>query len=121
MLARMLAGLSLVALLSAATSAPGPADPITGTWDMTFLVQGQTFPATMELKLHGHTVTGKISSAHTGEGKVTEGTWKNDTLAFVAVFEHHESIAVSGTIQEGRLAGQFTTEGFTEKWEAQRR
>jgi hypothetical protein len=126
MLSKVLGGLSLVALVAAAP-APRPiplnvaADPISGSWDLMFLVEGHPTPATMELKLKGHAVTGKISSEHTGPGKVTDGTWKADTLAFTAVFEEHESIALNATLQNGKLVGEFRTEGFSAKWEATKR
>jgi hypothetical protein len=109
-----------VSLLLGAAPAPhrAPADPISGSWDVMFYVEGHPTAATMELKLEGHRVTGKISSAHTGPGKVTDGSWADDTLAFTAVFEGHESIALTGSLQGGKLVGEFRTEGFTAKWEA---
>ena len=124
MLSRMLAGLSVVVLVGAAPSPlPGhrPADPISGTWDVMFLVEGHPTAATLVLKLKGRTVTGTIASAHTGPGRVTDGTWADNRLAFTAVFEHHESIALTGSLQNGKLVGDFRTEGFVAKWEAKRR
>jgi hypothetical protein len=112
----------IFALFASVTLLLRTADPISGTWDVTFHVEGYpSTPASMELKLDGHAVTGKIISAHTGPGKVTEGTWKGDTLSFTAVFESHESIALTGTLQDGQLVGEFKTEGFVAKWEAKRR
>ncbi len=114
--------LTAVLLLLGAAPAPqrSPTDPISGSWDVMFLVEGHPTAATMELKLEGHTVTGKISSVHTGAGKVTDGSWRDDTLAFTAAFEGHESIALTGSLQDGKLVGEFRTEGFTARWEATR-
>lgn len=111
----------ILALFASVTMLLCTADPISGAWDVTFHVEGYPpTPATMELKLDGHKVTGRISSEHTGPGKVTEGVWKGDTLSFIAVFESHESIALTGTLQDGMLVGEFKTEGFVAKWEAKR-
>jgi hypothetical protein len=120
----MLAGLFIVVLVGAAHPAnqgPVVADPISGTWDVMFQVEGHPTPATLELKLKRHTVTGKVSSAHTGPGRVADGTWADNRLAFTAVFERHESIAMTASLQEGRLVGEFRTEGFVANWEAKRR
>ena len=65
-------------------------------------------------------MTGTIHSEHTGTGQVTEGSWVEGKLSFIAVFQSHESIAISGSIQNGKLAGEFKTEGFVARWEATR-
>jgi hypothetical protein len=124
MLSRMLAGLFIVVLVGAARPASQGhvgADPISGTWDVMFQVEGHPTAATLELRLKRHTVTGKVSSAHTGPGRVTDGTWADNRLAFTAVFEQHGPIAMTASLQEGRLVGEFRTEGFVAKWEAKRR
>lgn len=117
-------GIALVAVLTGLTGlaaqgskAPRP-DPLSGTWNVTFMVPGYPpTPATFELKVEGEKVTGAIQSEHTGSGKVTEGVWKDGKLSFTAVFEKHESIAISGSIESGKLGGEFRTEGFVAKWE----
>src|SRR2546426_7666905 len=96
-------------------------DPISGDWDVTFHVQKMTTPATFKLKLEGDKVTGTAYSDHTGPGTVRDGSWVNNKLSFTLEFKKHESIAVTGVSKDGALAGEFTTEGFTEKWEAKRK
>jgi hypothetical protein len=96
-------------------------DPISGDWDVTFHVQNQTTPATFSLKLEGEKVTGTAYSHHTGAGTVRDGSWTNDRLSFTLDFKNHESIAVTGTLKDGALSGEFTTEGFTEKWNAKKK
>lgn len=121
---RTSAGLALLTLLtgpvlSAQGSARQVPDPLPGTWNVTFLVPGYPpTPATFQLAVDGEKVTGTIQSDHTGTGKVTEGVWKDGKLSFTAVFEKHESIAITGAVENGKLGGEFKTEGFVAKWEA---
>jgi hypothetical protein len=93
-------------------------DPISGEWDVSFFVHEKKTPATFTLKLEGTTVTGSAFSDHTGAGTVRDGKWVDGKLSFTLDFKKHESIAITGAVKEGKLVGQFTTEGFTEKWEA---
>ncbi len=116
-----LLGVSTLALpaLEAQHPKPEKGDPLSGTWQVTFLVPGYApTPATFELAVNGEKVTGTVQSEHTGRGKVTEGVWKDGKLSFIAVFDTHESIAISGGIEHGKLGGEFRTEGFVAKWEA---
>ncbi len=121
-----LINLILLVLLasSAAILAASPKtdpDPISGEWDIMFKVQGMTVPAVFDLKLEGDKVTGTADSKHTGPGKVRDGSWKNDKLSFTLDFAKHESIAVTGTLKDGKLVGEFTTEGFTANLEGTRK
>ena len=93
-------------------------DPITGEWSVMFFVQGHNTPATFTFKLDGQTVTGGAYSDHTGEGTIRDGKWVDGKLSFALDFAKHESITVNGALKDGKLAGEFTTEGFTAKWEA---
>jgi hypothetical protein len=97
------------------------ADPITGEWDVTFQVQNSKTPATFKLKLDGDKVTGTVYSEHTGAGTLRDGSWKDNKLSFTLDFAKHESIAITGTLKDGMLVGEFRTEGFVEKWEAKRK
>lgn len=93
-------------------------DPISGEWDVSFFVHDQKTPATFTLRLEGTKITGTAFSDHTGAGTVRDGKWVDGRLSFTLDFKKHESIAITGALKEGKLVGQFTTEGFTEKWEA---
>jgi hypothetical protein len=95
------------------------ADPISGEWNVSFFVKGHpTTPASFRLKLDGEKVTGTAYSDHTGEGTVRDGKYTDGKLSFTLDFKKHESIAIMGGAKDGKLAGEFTTEGFTAKWEA---
>ena len=93
------------------------ADPISGEWDVTFHVRDQSTAATFTLKLDGTKVTGKVFSEHTGPGTLS-GSFTEGKLNLTADFQKHESIKIIGTLKDNKLAGEFQTEGFTEKWEA---
>jgi hypothetical protein len=93
-------------------------DPVSGEWDVSFFVHEKKTPATFTLKLEGTKISGTAYSDHTGAGTVRDGKWVDGKLSFTLDFKKHESIAITGVVKEGKLVGQFTTEGFTEKWEA---
>ena len=96
-----------------------PADTISGEWNVSFFVKGHpATPAKFELKLDGEKVTGTAYSDHTGEGTIREGKFVDGKLSFTLDFKKHESIAITGALEDGKLSGEFTTEGFTSKWEA---
>jgi len=94
------------------------ADSINGDWNVTFYVHDMKTPATFTFKLDGAKLTGTAYSEHTGPGTIRDGKWTDGKLSFTLDFAKHESIAVTGELKDGGLAGQFTTEGFTDKWEA---
>lgn len=96
-------------------------DPISGEWDVSFYVHDTTTPATFKLKLDGDKVTGTAESAHTGPGTVSKGSWADNKLSFTLDFKNHESIAITGGLKDGRLTGEFRTEGFVAKWDAKKK
>jgi hypothetical protein len=97
------------------------ADPISGDWDVTFTLQGTSVPATFKFKLDGDKLTGTADSQHTGPGTLKDGTWAGDKLSFTLEFAKHESIAVNGALKDGKLSGEFRTEGTQGTWEAKRK
>jgi len=103
------------------TTVAQDSDPISGEWNVSFFVHDTTTPATFDLKLAGTKVTGMVYSEHTGPGTVREGKWTDGKLTLIFDFKNHESIAVDGAIKDGKLAGEFHTEGFTAKWEGKRK
>ena len=112
-----LAGLSFSVVTGSARSAQTP-DLISGDWDALFKVGEHTSPATFKFKLDGDKVSGTAESAHTGPGTIRDGSWVDGKLTFTLDFKTHESIAITGKLQETKLVGEFTTEGFTSTWEA---
>lgn len=100
---------------------PQNSDPISGDWDVSFFVQGSTTPAIFKLKLDGDKVTGTAESHHTGPGTISKGSWSDNQLSFTLDFKSHESIVVTGALKDGKLSGEFRTEGFVAKWEAKKK
>ena len=96
-------------------------DPISGEWNVSFFVHDKPSPATFSLKLEGDKVTGTAYSEHTGPGTVRDGKWTNNKLSFTLDFAKHESIVITGGARDGKLAGEFQTEGFVSTWEATRK
>jgi len=117
----------ITALFGAAASAlpvqhttAAASDSISGDWDASFEVEGTTTPATFNLKLDGEKITGKVHSAHTGPGTIS-GSWANNKLSITMDFAAHESIALTGELKDGKLVGEFRTEGFVSKWQAKKK
>jgi hypothetical protein len=96
-------------------------DPISGEWDVSFLIEGMTVPAKFTFKVDGAKVTGTAFSEHTGAGTISKGAWADNKLDFTLDFAKHESIDVSGTLKDGALSGEFRTEGQVGKWTAKRK
>jgi hypothetical protein len=93
-------------------------DSISGEWSVTFYVHEHKTPASFTFKVEGTTVTGTAYSDHTGAGTIRDGKYADGKLSFTLDFKKHESIVVNGALKEGKLSGEFTTEGFTDKWDA---
>jgi hypothetical protein len=93
-------------------------NPISGEWNVTFYVHEHKTPASFTFKVEGTTVTGTAYSDHTGPGTIRDGKYADGKLSFTLDFKKHESIVVNGVLKEGKLSGEFSTEGFTDKWEA---
>ena len=124
---RMFAGLILLMIAAAGFSFSGASrsasatqtpDLISGDWDALFKVGEHTSPASFKFKLDGDKVIGTAESGHTGPGTIRDGSWIDGKLSFTLDFKTHESIAITGKLQETKLVGEFTTEGFTSTWEA---
>jgi hypothetical protein len=100
-----------------------PADlSIAGDWIITFQAQGHSVSGNLHLEADGKQLTGTIQTTHTGPGTVQNGKWSEQKLSATLVFEKHEAVALEGELKgDGRLAGDYRTEGRTEKWQAERK
>jgi len=108
-------------ILIALVALPGlslPPENPTGDWDVTCHIEGFTVPGKMSLKVQGEAVTGTVDTEHTGHGTIANGSWKDGKLSLTATFEKHESIVFSGTVKDGKIEGEFQTEGNTGQWTA---
>ena len=97
------------------------ADAISGDWNIDFHIQGMTTPGTMTLKLEGEKITGTVHSDHTGSGTLNNGSFTEGKLSCRMDFPSHESIDVTGSLKDGKLSGEFRTEGMQGTWEATRK
>jgi hypothetical protein len=104
----------------AAASAPAAAPVafnLNGQWDAVADANGQPFPFLLTLKVEGETVTGN-SSSQLGEAQVKSGTWKDGKLVF-QLEGQNGVIAMSATVIEGKLSGEFDYAGqLSGKWVA---
>lgn len=107
-------------LMASAQHSARPSASVAGKWNITFTLQGQTAPGTLVLAIDGETLTGTVETHHTGPGKLQDGKFSATKLSATCVFEHHESIALTGELKNEKLVGTFHTEGMDGTWEATR-
>ena len=108
----------ILALSASLALAAVNSDPVSGNWNITFKMGEHTGDGTMSLKLDGDKVTGTVETAHTGPGTLSDSTYKDGKLSFTANFAKHESIKFTGEIKDGKITGEFATEGTTGTWAA---
>ena len=109
---------------AAATTEPAPATAagrgavdLNGQWEAVADANGQAFPFLLTLKIDGEKVSGN-SSSQLGEATVKEGTWKDGKLVF-SLEGSNGTIALSATVVEGKLSGEFDYAGQLQgKWVA---
>lgn len=111
----------ILGLISFTFAAPAATDSVKGEWTGVFSIGGHAADVTMKFDVHGSKVTGTINSEHTGPGTVTDGKWENGKLTCTLKFEKHESIEFAGWFKDGKLEGDFKTEGMTGTWTANRK
>jgi hypothetical protein len=74
------------------------------------------------LQADGERLAGTVETGHTGPGTVENGKWSKQKLEATLVFKKHESVVLEGELKSnGTLAGNYTTEGRTETWQAERK
>ena len=99
------------------TAAGKGAVDLNGQWEAVADANGQAFPFLLTLKIDGEKVSGN-SSSQLGEATVKEGTWKDGKLVF-SLEGSNGTIALSATVVEGKLSGEFDYAGQLQgKWVA---
>ena len=112
--------LELTKVTAAAAAAPASASNLSGEWDGVADAQGQPFPFVLVLKIDGENVTGS-SSSQLGESQIKKGSWKDGKLVF-ELEGQNGVIAMSATVIEGKLSGEFDFAGQLQgKWVAVRK
>lgn len=109
--------LKRVAAQTLTTPAIVPPVNLNGDWEAVADANGQPFPFLLTLKIEGEKVTGG-SSSQLGEGTIKEGSWKDGKLTF-QIEGTNGTIAMSATVIEGKLSGEFDYAGqLSGKWVA---
>jgi len=107
-----------LALSASFTLAAANADSVSGDWNFTFKMGEHNGEGKMTLKADGDKITGTIETEHTGQGTLSNGTYKDGKFNFIAVFAKHESIKFTGELKDGKIVGEFFTEGTSGTWAA---
>lgn len=90
---------------------------LNGQWEAVADANGQPFPFLLTLKIDGEKVSGN-SSSQLGEATIKEGSWKDGKLVF-SLEGSNGTIALSATVVEGKLSGEFDYSGQLQgKWVA---
>ena len=106
--------------LKKVTPAAAAAFNLNGQWDGVADANGQPFPFLLTLKVDGENVTGS-SSSQLGDATLKNGTWKDGKLSF-EVEGSSGSIAMTATVIDGKLSGDFDFSGQLQgKWSAVRK
>ena len=112
----MLAFLMTITLMAAPVR-----DSVSGEWEASFNVHGDSVPITLKLKLDGNRVTGTFESDHLGKGSLSSGSFEANRLSFT-LDGPHGLIEATGLLNAGKIAGDFKAgEGLGGKWEAQKK
>jgi hypothetical protein len=117
--------LALLGLATAARAADKP-DP-TGTWKWTVSVNGQDREQTLELKLDGDKLTGKMIGRNNRETPIEDGTFKDGELSFKVTRERNGqkfTTKYTGKVDGDAIKGksEFERDGQTQSrdWDAKR-
>jgi hypothetical protein len=111
---------TVVPAATATPAAPTTSFNPSGDWEAVADANGQPFPFLLTLKVEGEKVTGG-SSSQLGEGTIKEGSWKDGKLAF-QIEGTNGTIAMSATVVDGKLSGEFDYAGQLQgKWVAVRK
>jgi len=101
----------------ATPAAPAAAGDLSGQWEAVADANGQPFPFLLTLKIDGEKVSGN-SSSQLGEATIKDGSWKDGKLVF-SLEGSNGTIALSATVIEGKLSGEFDYAGQLQgKWVA---
>jgi len=93
-------------------------DGITGEWDASLEAFGTITKVRVVLDCDDNKLSGTAESGHTGAGTISEGSCQDGKINFVAKFAKHESVSFKGEVKDGKLIGEYATEGRVSKWEA---
>jgi hypothetical protein len=96
------------------------ADTISGAWDAVLTTDDNTVQLTLTLKLEGDKVTGSFESSHLGSGAINNGSWANNKLT-ITMETSHAPLTLTGTLQNGKLAGELDAGHMQGKWEAKKK
>ncbi len=96
------------------------ADVISGEWDVVLSTEDNNQQLTLKLKLAGNNVTGSFESSHLGNGAIQNGSWANHVLK-VSMETSHAPLTLTGTLQNGKLVGEWEAAHMQGKWEAKKK
>ena len=120
----ILVAIALLAVVTSASStapwqAKPKADPISGEWEAVIKGPDNSRQITLRLKLEGENVMGTSESSHLGNGTISNGSWANNKLK-ITVATNHAALELTGTLQNGKLTGDWDAGHMRGKCEAKK-
>ena len=105
-----------------AAGGEAPAVDMTGTWEMTFETEGQSFEAKMILEQEGADFDGTMTTPF-GEAKIQDGVVSGNTVEFTILIEVGEEtieVTASGTAEGDEASGSGDSPDGSITWTAKR-
>jgi major membrane immunogen (membrane-anchored lipoprotein) len=105
----------------AASSGAGGASAamLTGEWDATASVGGMDYPFTLKLVVDGEKVTGNTTN-QMGTVDIKTGSLSSGKIT-LAIETPQFTFTLTGTIKDGKLVGEITSDQFQGTWEAKKK
>jgi imidazolonepropionase-like amidohydrolase len=94
------------------TTTPTPKLDISGAWNITVEIPGQSVPVTLSLKQEGEKLSGSIQSGFFGTAQIRNGSITGDSFSFdvtVAVGGQNLEVAFIGKVSGTQISGTATS------------
>jgi len=101
------------------TGGGGSADALAGNWDATASVGGMDYPFTLTLVVNGDKITGQTTN-QMGAVDIKTGTRTGDKIS-LAIETPQFNFTLTGTLKDGKLSGEISSDQFQGTWEAKKK
>jgi|SRR5580704_988342 hypothetical protein len=104
---------------AAPSAGGGSADALAGQWDATASVGGMDYPFTLNLVVTGDKITGQTVN-QMGSVDIKSGSRTGDKIS-LAIETPQFNFTLTGTLKDGKLSGEISSDQFQGTWEAKKK